>query len=81
MGGSREVKALLVLRHEVTNVLERVVGFFIFPMAYEHLAIVNCLYTSKTEGYAQLIDMNIIKYSQTITNCAMTIYINRILEN
>jgi len=30
LGGGGEVKALLVLRHEATNVLERVVGFSFF---------------------------------------------------
>jgi hypothetical protein len=34
LGGGGEVKALLVLRHEATNVLERAVVFFLFPMAY-----------------------------------------------
>ncbi len=50
-------------------------------MAYERLAIVNCLYTSKTEGYAQLVNMSNVKYSQTISNCLVTIYIKKNLEN
>ena len=47
-------------------------------MAYERLAIVNYLYTTKTEGYTQCVYMNNVKYSQTNSNFARAIYTNEI---
>ena len=41
IGWWREVKALLVLRHEAPNELERAVGFSFFSMAYNGSAMIS----------------------------------------